>query len=55
MDESIGGHASTTHVDDDCLRWQEEIRFAEEEAEALKAGETHRYHKDFESRLKGND
>jgi HIV Tat-specific factor 1 len=47
MAESIGGQASTTDVDDDYLRWQEEIQLAEEEAEALKAGRTHRYHKDF--------
>ena len=36
-----------TDVDDDYVRWQWEIRLAEEEAEALKAGKTHRYHKDF--------
>jgi hypothetical protein len=45
--ESVGGQASTTDVDDDCLRWQEEIRLTEEEAEALKAGRTHRYHNGF--------
>jgi hypothetical protein len=31
--------------DDDYLRWQEEIRHAEEEVEALEAGKTHRCHK----------
>ena len=45
MAESIGGQASITDVDDDYLRWQEEIRFAEEEAEALKADNTHECHK----------
>ena len=42
--ESIGGQASTADVVDDYLRWQEEIQFAEEEADALKVGRTHRYH-----------
>ena len=47
MAENIGGQASTPNVDDNYLRWQEDIRFAEEEAEALKAGKTHQYDKDF--------
>jgi hypothetical protein len=51
MAESIGGQASTTDVDDDYLRWQEEIRFAVEEAEALKAGKTHRYRKHFRKQV----
>jgi hypothetical protein len=33
------------------LRWQEEIRLAEEEAEAMKAGKSHRYHKDFRKQV----
>ena len=37
MAESIGGQASAIDVDADSLRWQEEIRLAEEEAQALKA------------------
>jgi hypothetical protein len=47
----VGGQSSTTDVDDDYLRWQEEIRLAKEEAEALKAGRTHRYHKDFQKHV----
>lgn len=45
--EGQGANGQTTDVDDDYLRWQEEIRIAEEEAEAMKAGKQHRYHKDF--------
>jgi len=43
--------AAATDVDDDYLRWQEEIRLAEEEAEAMKAGKSHRYHKDFRKQV----
>lgn len=43
--------AASTDVDDDYLRWQEEIRLAEEEAEAMKAGKLHRYHKDFRKQV----
>lgn len=46
-----GQAAATTDVDDDYLRWQEEIRLAEEEAEAVKAGKSHRYHKDFRKQV----
>ncbi|KAG0555053.1 hypothetical protein KC19_12G140400 [Ceratodon purpureus] len=46
-----GQGAATTDVDDDYLRWQEEIRLAEEEAEAMKAGKSHRYHKDFRKQV----
>lgn len=46
-----GQAAATPDVDDDYLKWQEEIRLAEEEAQALKAGKTHRYHKDFRKQV----
>lgn len=52
--EDVGANgqaAATADVDDDYLRWQEEIRLAEEEAEAMKAGKSHRYHKDFRKQV----
>ncbi len=45
-----GGGVQQVDVDDDFARWQEEIRQAEEEAEAMKAGKGRRYHADFRKR-----
>jgi hypothetical protein len=45
-----GGGERQTDEDDDYARWQEEIRQAEEEAEAMKAGKGRRYHQDFRKR-----
>lgn len=49
--EQSSANGQATDVDDDYLRWQEEIRLAEEEAEAMKAGKSHRYHKDFRKQV----
>ncbi|CAM6050416.1 unnamed protein product [Sphagnum compactum] len=48
-----GGGERQTDEDDDYARWQEEIRQAEEEAEAMKAGKGRRYHQDFRKREGG--